>query len=377
MLRMKFAAAALALCAASIAHARPAYGDGEAPDTKTTTAAVGPVYVFGTHNTKMTVLALDTNSASLCSPNLANCRPAYGLDALRRGQQFAVAQLLRWDRSGIFAIDTTEIIACFEYFDSPGSANFTCQTAPRGGMNGYELAQAATALGWRTYTGAGLAPLSADRANAFYAKRQRVTAYAVANGTLAPEKMTAMATEDESAPTTTGNDPPPPPDYELHEVVVIGNRQAESPLPPPPPPTVTLPPNVQLVPVGTTAPHDREIVLNPCVTFQVCAAPPPPPPPEFPKNPPKVCTPQCNEQGSIMQSTCSATAGQLATTFGILAPTAGVVAAVVGDPLFGLVVFRSIGIIGAGTTAAYATACLGLNEGYKQQCLIQAKNNGC
>ena len=63
--------------AAATAHAIPQDTDPRDLDPAATASfAVGPVAIFGTHNTKMTVLMLDRAGSKLCSPDLSNCRPA-------------------------------------------------------------------------------------------------------------------------------------------------------------------------------------------------------------------------------------------------------------------------------------------------------------
>lgn len=340
--------------------------------------AVGPLYIFGTHNTRPTVVVWDVNGAQLCAPNLTACRPAYGLEILARGKQFAVAQMLRQDRSGIYATNALEIIACFQYYDSPISANFSCSTVPREGLNGYQLFRAATNLGWTAYGGLGFVPLSVGKSGALFAKRKATASYMKTYASLPPDRMRALSEDETEQPPQDmtyweRNIDPDQAEQETQEVVVIGKREPE--------PDVSLP-DVTIVAsdiqvTGPALPRTREIIINPCVSFAACSAPPAPPPADAPNQAPRVCAKDCNDANAIMQATCSATATQLGFTFGVLAPVAGIAAGVASDGAFGVVVFRSIGIIGAGTTAAYLSACSGANDYYKSRCLLKAKANGC
>jgi hypothetical protein len=378
MLKAKLAAAALGLCAAFSAHAiTQVCDDPESPfcggGTTTTPppAPVGPLIFFGTFNKRPSILVVDTTS-KLCDLNLANCRPAYGVDALKRGREFSVGQLLRWDRSGAFAVNATEIIACFAYFDSPGSAYFSCQWMARNGMEGYVLDQSATALGWRAYTGAGLVPQSADKINALYAQRQRVTAYTVTYGTFPPDKKRALETEDTSAPAPSA-DPAPPAAVEMEIVTVTGSKER------PPvtsvPPATTIVPSVLWTPVTTNPYRSPEIILNPCVSFSACADPPPPPSPYVP---PPICTKQCTETLAVMKNTCEETSKELGLAASVGAVGAGVVTGFMSrSPTVGYGIFKWSGTIGAGTTAAWLGACVGLNTWYNSWCTEKAKQNGC
>jgi hypothetical protein len=79
-----------------------------------------------------------------------------------------------------------------------------------------------------------------------------------------------------------------------------------------------------------------------------------------------------------MSATCNSAALQLSGAFAILAPTAGIVVGIgTADPALGFLVFRSVGVVGAATSASFAATCLGLNAAVQRQCLTQATANGC
>jgi hypothetical protein len=311
---------------------------------------------------------------------LTDCKPAAGMEALRRAKRMQVAQLVKWDRSGVFGLNGSEMIACFLYWEGPTSASFSCQTAIATQPDDPNtLSNEMTALAWRAYNGAGLTPQSANKAYALYQRRVTSTDYAKKNAALAPDRMHALFYDAIGSPGDLGNggadfDPPTVDAIELERVEVTGTKLPELP---PLPSGVTGLTDSMIVPVGGL-PRDPWVIEDPCVSFQVCSQPLPKLPPAPPLPPPKVCTSQCNAQASLMTATCNATSWQLASAFAFAAPTAGVIFGVgTADPALGFLIFRSVGVIGTGISGAYAATCLGLNAGYQRQCFATAATNGC
>ena len=337
--------------------------------------AVGPVYIFGTHNTRLTVLKLDPAGSSLCSPDLSSCRRAYGLEALFRSKEMQVGQLVKWDRSGIFGLNDAEMIACFLYFDGPGGAYYSCQSAARPATtSNYMLSQALTAHAWAVYSAAGLQPQAASRQTALYNQRVQTTAYAKAYGTLPPERMKALSTEDDPIPYAPPSSEPPPVVVEWEQVTVIGTKSPETPPPPPAPPNVVILPNLTITPLQPRSPG---IISDACVTFQVCANPPAPPPPVLPPPPPRICQPQCSEAHAAANAACNIGAVQIGTTVAIVVPTMSVVTSMVGTPAMGAIFFKAAGVTGGAAVAAWAGACKAVNDSSLQQCIARAKQKGC
>jgi hypothetical protein len=367
----------LSIAAATAAHAIPQDTDPSEPtDPKPSASfAVGPAYIFGTHNTKMTVLKLDPAGSRLCSPALSECRPAYGMEALFRSQQMQVTQLVKWDRSGVFGLNATEMIACFLYFDGPGGAYFSCRTGARPSTTSDSvLSQAVTSLAWSAYSGAGLQPQSASRQRALYDKRKSTTAYAKAYGTLPPDRMHALDTEEDPVPLVYSPDAPPP-EVEF-ETVVITFTGATLPPPPPPLPTPSAPsiilaPTIFVTP--PTQPRAPIIIVDQCVTFQICSEPPPPPP----QQPPPVCTPQCNEVHTAMSAACTTGLVQLGTAAAIIVPVGALVATFVATPVAGATFFKVGGFVAGAGLGAWTGACKAVNDSSLQACIARAKQKGC
>lgn len=66
----------------------------------------------------------------------------------------------------------------------------------------------------------------------------------------------------------------------------------------------------------------------------------------------------------------------MGATFVLVAPVAGIIVGIIA-PELGLPVFKAVGAIGSGATAAYYAACSGANSFATQSCMAKAAANGC